>query len=180
MAFVRVPSPLPRRAALPDRWRGSPCCLRQYCASFRRSGALLSGPQPVVHLVVTARALLAPAKQELRQWASLGVSPARRHPSYAAFNLARFRDFLLRIAVSPGITQRYRERNPLGRLSSRRNHFGSEVDARRRVAAIFYTCSRTAQARRRGPAHYLSREAALARRARRCCCLTSSWPAAAS
>ena len=60
-------------------------------------GLRLSGPQPVVHHVVTARALALPLNGSfvggLRPW----DLPSRRHPSYAASIFYRFRIFTLRI-----------------------------------------------------------------------------------
>ncbi len=60
-------------------------------------GHLLSGPQPVVHHVVTARALAPPLAGSFVGGLRPRDLPDGRHPSYAASTFCRFRTFTLRI-----------------------------------------------------------------------------------
>ena len=88
-----------------DRLLPSPILCRLGARGFR-----LSGPQPVVHHVVTARALALPLNGGfvggLRPW----DLPIRRHPSYAASIFCRFRIFTLRIHEYLQASHNYAER----------------------------------------------------------------------
>lgn len=94
---MRVLSPLPRRAAFPHGRVGNRLLPSPILCGLGARGFHFSGPQPVVHHVVTARALASlPSRNfvgRLRPW----DFPVGRHPSYAASTFCRFRTFTLRI-----------------------------------------------------------------------------------
>ena len=102
--LVRVLSPLPRRAAFPrsrfgNRLLPSPILCRLGARSFH-----LSGPQPVVHHVVTARALASPPSGALSVGFTRGISPA------GATQAMR-----LRLLAASGLS-------PYGSMSTSRHH----------------------------------------------------------
>jgi hypothetical protein len=89
--LVHVLSPLPRRVdALAGRSERA-CCLRPYYEGSAPGISLLTGPQPDVHRVVTARAFAHPAHSgALSVGFTFGDLSRRRHPSYAASTCYRF------------------------------------------------------------------------------------------
>jgi hypothetical protein len=125
---VRVPSPLPRRAVLPHDRVGDHLLPSPVLCGLGARSHLLSGPQPVVHHVVTARALALPQAGSfvggLRPW----DLPGGRHPSYAASICCRFRIFTLRIHGYLQASHNRRERELRRLVLGRKNWLFTWLD----------------------------------------------------
>jgi hypothetical protein len=119
-------------------------------------GHLLSGPQPAVHHVVTARALAPPLTGGFVGGLRPRDLPGGRHPSYAASTFCRFRTFTLRIhgylQASHNGSERALRRVALGRKNYLFVHDG---DAGASIAGL-YSLVATCEARRINPFEYLA------------------------
>ena len=121
-----------------DHLLPSPVLCRLGARSFR-----LSGPQPVVHHIVTARALAPPPSGGsvggLRPW----DLPGGRHPSYAASTFCRFRTFTLWIHGYLQASHNLAERDLRPTVIARKTSFGSTSEAGARTRGILMTVMHT-------------------------------------